>query len=169
MAPGSFGLPAKQKSYIEIQQMEQLFQLLALYCRWNAVQQLSAKAPSVGFQNNTSKIRLWCYSLKFFEPVKKVCLDDFRLARFKPRGPQWRVRSRLFDARSQTVRCPNSVQVRPFNFFLFWLFLKKQWPLVSVVAVCFLRRQFRERLRASFIDPLVRYFRSHRESRKHRQ
>ena len=60
MAPGSFGLPAKRKSYFEIQQMA-LFQLVALYCRWSAVQQLSAKAPSVGFHNNTFKIGLWCY------------------------------------------------------------------------------------------------------------
>ena len=32
IAPGSFGLPAKRKSYFGIQQMA-LFQLVALYCR----------------------------------------------------------------------------------------------------------------------------------------
>ena len=63
IAAGSFGLPAKRKSDLEIQQMA-LFQLVALYCRWSAVQQLSAKAPSVGLHNNTSKIGLWCYCAK---------------------------------------------------------------------------------------------------------
>ena len=43
-----------------------LFQLVALYCRWSAVQQLIAKAPPVGFHNDTSKIRLWCYYLFLF-------------------------------------------------------------------------------------------------------
>ena len=52
----------------EIQQMA-FFQLAALYCRWSAVQQLSAKTPSVGFQN---AILFWR------EPKRPWCLMTCR-------------------------------------------------------------------------------------------